>query len=230
MDYHYLAFFMGLFGSLHCVAMCGPLVLALPIPEQARWTVIANVVVYQIGRVLMYGGLGLFIGLIGHSLAMKGWQQGISLGVGILLVTMALFTLWGKHFHWVVHLQQAFFKPIMKWIGYWLHRPGGHFIVGFLNGLLPCGMVYMAMAASLSADTVAGAGLFMLLFGLGTWPAMLSVTIICNLAKRRIRINLSFWLPMIQLVIGGWFLMRGANLDVPYLSPLIYPEGAMMCH
>ncbi len=229
MDYQYLAFFMGLFGSLHCVAMCGPLLLALPVRHESRWTVLGNLAVYQIGRVLMYGGLGLLAGLVGHSAAIKGWQQGISISTGIVLVTIGLFAIWGKHFPIIVRIQQAFVKPLTKGIGFWLYRPGGHFMVGLLNGLLPCGMIYMALAAALSADSVYGGGTFMLLFGLGTLPAMLSVSIMGNLAKRRIRLNLAFWLPMLCLLMGGWFLLRGANLDIPYLSPLIYPEGAMTC-
>ena len=178
----------------------------------------------------MYGGLGLIIGIIGHSMVANEWQQAVSIGTGILLAGIGLATLFGRHFQRVIRVQQVVVKPIINWIGYWLHRPGGHFIVGVLNGLLPCGMVYMAMAAALNADSVHGAGMFMLLFGLGTWPAMLSVSVIGNIAKRRIRLNFAFWLPMIYLLMGGWFLLRGANLDIPYLSPLIYPAGAVMCN
>lgn len=228
MSYHALAFFMGLFGSLHCVAMCGPLTLAVP-GARSRWRQLSNALTYQLGRVAIYGLLGLAIGFAGHSVEIAGWQQGISIATGLLLIATGLFSIWGRRIRHVVRWQQAFVQPVITWIGYWLYQPGGHFMVGMLNGLLPCGMVYMALAAALSADTVQGSGLFMLSFGLGTWPAMLSVSLIGNIARRRMRFNLAFWLPMISLAMGGWFLLRGAGLDIPYLSPLIYPQGAVTC-
>src|SRR5690606_3551666 len=82
MDYQYLAFFMGFFGSLHCVAMCGPLVLALPASGSSSTAVIVNRVIYQVGRILTYGALGLLLGFIGNSIAVKDWQQAISLITG----------------------------------------------------------------------------------------------------------------------------------------------------
>ncbi|SKB44923.1 hypothetical protein SAMN05660226_01381 [Parapedobacter luteus] len=228
MSYHVLAFFMGLLGSLHCAVMCGPLVLAVPGPR-SRWKRLSNTLMYQSGRTMTYALLGLMMGVVGHSIEVAGWQQSISIATGILLVCMALFSLWGRRLRQVVHWQQTFVHPVVKWIGYWLQRPGGHFMVGMLNGLLPCGMVYMALAASLSADTLQGSGVFMLSFGLGTWPTMLAVSLIGSAVKRRMRFNAAFWLPMISLLMGGWFLLRGAGLDIPYLSPLIYPDGAVTC-
>lgn len=230
MSYLALAFFMGLFGSLHCVAMCGPLVLAFTTDSRNRsWQVFANAILYHVGRVGMYGLLGLAIGALGHVLEVKDWQRGITLFTGFLLVGMGLLSLFGKRFHRFIRLQQQFVAPLTRWVGYWLYRPGGHLVVGMLNGLLPCGMVYMALAAALSAASLQGSGMFMVVFGLGTWPAMLTVALIGSWAKTRIRFNFAFWLPVLCILVGGWFLLRGANLDIPYLSPLIYPKGAIVC-
>lgn len=230
MSYYTLAFFMGLFGSVHCMAMCGPLVLALSAGEPCSpWQLVCRKILYQIGRVMTYGVLGLVMGAIGHLFEGRGWQQGIALFTGLLLVGTGLFSLFGKRIHRFTHLQQRFVSPLTRWVGYWLYRPGGHFVVGMLNGLLPCGMVYMALAATLSANSVSGGGLFMLLFGLGTWPAMLLIALLGSFTRARMRFNFAFWLPMICLLMGGWFLLRGAGLDIPYLSPLIYPDGAIAC-
>ncbi|MGV3760988.1 sulfite exporter TauE/SafE family protein [Parapedobacter sp.] len=230
MSYLTLAFFMGLFGSLHCVAMCGPLVLAFATGHGKRpWRTLADTVLYQVGRVGMYGLFGLAMGAVGHLFEIKGWQQGITLITGGLLVGVGLFSLFGRHSSRWVRLQQRFVTPLTRWVGYWLYRPGGHLIVGMLNGLLPCGMVYMVLAAALSADSMPGSGLFMLSFGLGTWPAMLAVALMGHFAKTRIKFNFAFWLPIISIMMGSWFLLRGANLDIPYLSPLIYPKGAIIC-
>src|SRR5690554_1021181 len=229
MDYLYLAFFMGFFGSLHCVAMCGPLVLALPASGRSAGMIIFNRVIYQVGRILTYGLLGLLLGFIGNSIAVKGWQQAISLITGTFLVGMGLFNLFSNQFPGIIRTQQKFMQPVIRKMGYWLYRPVGSLMAGVLNGLLPCGMVYMALAAALNADSVLGGGSFMVLFGLGTFPMMIAVSLLGSVVKSRIKINLNKWLPAMLLIMGLWFLLRGANLDIPMLSPLIYPEGAILC-
>lgn len=230
MQYYHLAFFMGLFGSLHCVAMCGPLVLALPAAGRSKWAAFFNRLLYQTGRVLTYGLLGLLIGLIGNAVSVKGWQQAISIATGLFLVGMGLANIFGRYFPYFIQKQQQLLAPLTRWMGYWLFRPGGSFAAGILNGLLPCGMVYMAMAAALSAGTVWDGGVFMVAFGLGTLPLMLAFSLLGSWAKRRFRTDFAATLlPTLFFIMGIWFLLRGANLDIPFLSPLIYPEGAILC-
>lgn len=211
------------------MAMCGPLVLALPASGSSSTAVIVNRVIYQVGRILTYGALGLLLGFIGNSIAVKGWQQAISLITGGFLVSMGLFNLFSNQFPGIIRMQQKFMQPIIRKMGYWLYRPGGSLMAGVFNGLLPCGMVYMALAAALNADSVWGGGSFMVFFGLGTFPMMIAVSLLGSLVKSKIRFNLNKWLPAMLLLMGLWFLLRGANLDIPMLSPLIYPEGAILC-
>jgi sulfite exporter TauE/SafE len=230
MSYQYLAFFMGLFGSLHCVAMCGPLVMALPLdPAASKWKLFANRVMYQFGRVSVYGVFGLLLGVLGASIALQGWQQALSIATGILLIAMALIQFFQRSLPTLIQWQQRLIQPLIKQMSKWLYRPGGSFFAGVLNGLLPCGMVYMALAAALNADTIWGAGNFMLFFGFGTLPLMLIFAFLGSYFKTRIRANFASWLPVLFLIMGVWFLLRGANLDIPFLSPMIYPDGAMNC-
>lgn len=229
MDYLYLAFFMGLFGSLHCAVMCGPLVLALPSAGKSPALVVFNRVIYQMGRIMTYAVLGLLLGLLGNAIAIKGWQQAVSLATGGLLILMGFFNLFSEYFPGIVRRQGQIMQPVIRKMGYWLYRPGGSWMAGMLNGLLPCGMVYMALAAALNSDTAWGGAGFMIFFGLGTFPMMIAVSLLGSLMKRKININLSRWLPAMLLIMGVWFLLRGANLDIPMLSPLIYPEGAITC-
>jgi sulfite exporter TauE/SafE len=229
MSYLYLAFFMGLFGSLHCVAMCGPLVLALPNHQNSRKAILINKVLYQIGRIAMYGFLGLILGIIGNSIAVKGWQQGISLFSGGLLISIGLFNLFKSGFPRMVRLQTTLMGPVIRKMGYWLYRPGGSLMAGVINGLLPCGMVYMALASALNANSIENAALFMVFFGLGTFPMMTFVSLLGNFLKSKLKFNFNKWLPMMLILMGIWFLLRGANLDIPYLSPVLFPEGAMIC-
>ena len=229
MSYQQLAFFMGFFGSLHCVAMCGPLMLAVPSAGGSKWRAVFNRVLYQVGRVITYGLLGFLIGLIGHAGSIKGWQQAITIGTGIVLIGMGLFNLLGAYIPALTRKQQQCMAPIVRLMGRWLHRPGGSLMVGMLNGLLPCGMVYMALAAALNADSLLNSAGFMVAFGMGTWPLMIGLSLIGTSLKGVFRFKLAGWLPVLFLIMGCWFLLRGANLNIPYLSPLIYPEGAMIC-
>ena len=231
MSINYLAFFMGLFGSLHCVLMCGPLLLALPSAGQSKQRILSNQLVYQFGRICSYSILGVVIGFISIGAAYKGWQQTLSLITGVVLLFTGLFSLLGSRSYaaGIIQIQQSLFSPLLKKIGYWLYKPGGHLIAGILNGFLPCGMVYIALATALNTGNALGGGKFMLLFGLGTLPLMLITGLSGNYLKKLIPIKRSTWLPSLFLIMGLWFILRGANLDIPYLSPLLYPEGMLEC-
>lgn len=230
MSYPLLAFFMGLLGSLHCAAMCGPLVLALPSSGVSQWKALLNKLVYHIGRLMTYVLLGLLIASVGNAISFRGWQQGVSVGTGLLLLLAGVFMFAGKYSTYLIQQQQRILAPLIKRMGYWLFRPGGNLFAGMINGLLPCGMVYMALAGALSANSVWNGGFFMLFFGLGTLPMMLSIAVFGNFVRRYFRFNMATWLPVMFVLMGCWFLLRGANLDIPYLSPLIYPEGAITCN
>lgn len=229
MSADYLAFFMGLLGSLHCVAMCGPLVLALPDQGKSEWRKVYNRLVYQIGRILTYGFIGFVIGFLGIGMAMQGWQQSLSIGTGLLLITAAIFQFLGKRNSSVDALQQKLLHPLIKQMGFWISRPGGNFMTGVLNGILPCGMVYMALATALNTGNALNGARFMLIFGLGTLPLMLSTALLGNFIRRFIPFRLATWLPFLFLLMGSWFVLRGANLDIPFLSPVLNPSGMLHC-
>src|SRR5690606_24232750 len=114
MSINYLAFFMGLLGSLHCVAMCGPLLLALPAAEKSHTQIILNRTIYQLGRILTYATLGLIIGFISIGAEYKGWQQGLSIVTGSFLLTVGLFTLLSNHSNSgkLIKIQQKLFAPL----------------------------------------------------------------------------------------------------------------------
>lgn len=229
MSADYLAFFMGLLGSLHCVAMCGPLVLALPEAGAKPWQRIGNRLLYQLGRILTYGAIGLFIGTLGVGLFMQGWQQALSITTGLLLLAMAGFELLGGAGARTRGIQQRLLTPLVRYMSYWMSRPGGNFMTGVLNGILPCGMVYMALATALNTGSGVQGARFMLLFGLGTLPLMLTTALLGNVIRRAIPFRLSRWLPFLFLVMGIWFILRGSALDIPFLSPVLNPAGMLIC-
>jgi len=220
---------MGLFGSVHCAVMCGPLLVALGGNRLFSWGTLFAKLLYQSGRILTYGLLGLALGLFGNMASVQGWQQGLCVSVGVLLVIIGLFSVFGKRSRAFADLQTKAVRPFPRWMGRWLYRPGGSFVAGVLNGILPCGMVYMAIASAMNADSPASAFLFMVLFGLGTLPLLLLFSFAGSFPKSVFKRGFSRIVPLLYVLMGIWFILRGANLDIPYLSPLLHVEGAMDC-
>ncbi|QNL48699.1 sulfite exporter TauE/SafE family protein [Olivibacter sp. SDN3] len=225
-----LAFFIGLLGSIHCVGMCGPLMFSMPSPSGSSLKGLKRLLLYQFGRLLTYGLLGLVLGAIGAGSYVHGWQQYLSMFTGIFLIGMAVYHIFGRYVSFIARRQQQLFLPLLQKMSYWIQQPGGHFMVGLLNGLLPCGMVYMALATALNTSTPADGFLFMLMFGAGTLPLLLTAGFIGNFFKGFMKFNRSRWLQLLFFVLGIWFILRGADLGIPYLSPLSAPQrGDILC-
>lgn len=229
MTYHYLAFFMGLFGSVHCAVMCGPLVLALQGGQQFSWAQVLNKLLYQLGRISTYALLGALLGFLGNVAAMQGWQQTFSVVTGVVLIGFAISYFFAKNSSVLARWQTKAIQPFARTMGKWLYRPGGSLIAGVLNGILPCGMVYMALASAMNSDSVLASAQFMLLFGLGTLPLMIIFSLASSFSIKIIKVKFSTILPLLFLIMGIWFILRGANLNIPYLSPLLHLDGAMNC-
>lgn len=230
MSYLYFAFFMGLFGSIHCAVMCGPLLLAIQGSQELTWKIALNKLFYQVGRILTYGIFGIVLGLVGKIASIQGWQMGLSLFTGIILLIIGLVQLFKIKNEGFIKLQMRFVQPIAKIMGRWLYRPGGSFFAGVLNGILPCGMLYMAAAAAMNTSSNLTSFYFMIMFGLGTLPLLLVFSFLGNFIRTYFKMNFSKWLPFLYILMGIWFLLRGANLDIPYLSPLLHVDGAINCH
>jgi hypothetical protein len=95
----------------------------------------------------------------------------------------------------------------------------GLFLIGLLNGLLPCGLVYLAIAGAIGTGSVYFGIAFMVLFGLGTLPMMLLISWIGNLFTIAVRNTMNKIIPYIVVLIGVLFILRGLSLGIPYLSP-----------
>ncbi|ULT26478.1 sulfite exporter TauE/SafE family protein [Sphingobacterium sp. E70] len=124
MSYTYFAFFMGLFGSIHCAVMCGPLIFAIEGRQGLSWAVFLNKVLYQLGRVLTYGSLGFLLGTIGTFAQVQGWQRALSWITGVLLVLIAVVQLIGKNNRTIASLQTRSVQPVVRLLSKWLYKPG----------------------------------------------------------------------------------------------------------
>lgn len=228
MNHLQLAFIIGLLGSLHCVGMCGPLAFALQDKSQNKWSMIFQKLAYNLGRAFTYAFLGLIIGLIGKQLWLAGLQQGISILSGIIIILVTIPRLLPL-FNLSIPYQHPFQSAINKQIARALSHQSGHFLIGVLNGFLPCGFVYLALATALNTNSVLQSSLFMFFFGLGTIPLMLAAMLGINYAKPVFRRKINQFLPILTIFLGCWFVLRGLNLGIPFLSPAI-AETEAICH
>lgn len=227
------AFTIGLLGSLHCVGMCGPIALALPYQGQRPWAAAGNVLLYNLGRILTYSGLGLLIGLLGKGLFLAGFQAQFSIGLGVALLVVALFS---------INVEAKLLRlPVIQRLNDWVkirlgkllrnYNQRSLLLIGMLNGLLPCGLVYMAVAGAVTTGS-AGEGLaYMALFGLGTTPLMMLTAMAGQFVSLRIRNHLRRIVPLFLIAFAILFIARGMQFHVP--DDLRFWEGLQqipMCH
>lgn len=217
-------FLMGMFGSLHCIGMCGPIALALPIQTTDTFTRLLAAVVYNIGRVITYGILGVLFGLLGNAFQLAGLQQTLSIVAGSLLILLILFPFaFKKVFSGKTIIEIPYVQSLKKMISARLksHAFSSLFIIGVLNGLLPCGLVSLAVIASIAAGSVAQSSLYMVLFGLGTLPAMVALIFSKNSIPNGIRQTFQKAVPVFVCTLGLLLILRGMSLGIPYVSPSV---------
>lgn len=215
------AFVLGLASNFHCIGMCGPIALAIPIkinPKKPNSSKLLGVFLYNIGRVLTYSLLGFLVGLVGFSIQLVGFLQGASFVAGVLIILFAwrgFFPHFGtnKLEQGVFHFIRKKFKTIKEY-----NTNGKTFLFGMLNGILPCGMVYLALLNALVSPAIEISVFAMMIFGLGTFPAMVAISLIGSnlqhvISKYRVLV------PILISIVGLFSILRGANLGIPIISP-----------
>src|SRR5690606_16522395 len=154
-------------------------------PFQGKpWYGFIQKLVYQFGRILTYAILGIIAGSVGSIFNILGLQQALSMVTGILLIAIAFFHFSGKRMAWFNRAQQKLFTPVASFLGKWMSKPYGGLFAGALHGLIPCGMVYMAIAGSLSTGSALTGASFMFFFGLGTTPLLLLTSLLPLLMRK----------------------------------------------
>lgn len=229
------ALFLGLVSSLHCVGMCGPIAMMLPVDHQNEAKKMTQILTYHFGRLTAYGVIGLIFGLLGRGFFLAGMQQKMSIIIGIAMIVIVLIPE-------KVFAQYNFSKPVYRIISKIKFHLGSQFkkksykslfTIGLLNGFLPCGMVYAALFGAIAMQS-AGLGVtYMLLYGLGTIPLMTTVVYVKSLLKLPFRNKIQKAIPYVAVIIGILFILRGLGLGIPYLSPSnmsLFVQGTPNCH
>jgi sulfite exporter TauE/SafE len=212
-------FVLGLMGSFHCVGMCGPIALSLLLRGDNFCQKSTGGLLYNIGRTLTYGIMGAFFGLIGQGFHFLGFQQFISILMGSFMIVSVLLPYVFKNR--MPGSMEFLTAPVRRSIQrlFSARSFGGLFLIGLLNGLLPCGLVYLAIAGAIGTGSFYTSIAFMVLFGLGTLPMMLLVSWLGNLFTVSIRNKMNKVVPYIVILIGAIFILRGLGLGIPFLSP-----------
>lgn len=233
----FIPLILGLVSSLHCVGMCGPLALMMHTGRKGeggreKVSALGNALLYNLGRVTTYAGLGLVFGLVGRSFAWFGWQQKISVALGIVVLASLILPSAFTRITWLSGPFERMMASVRSQMSNLLFRgrPGSSYAFGLLNGLLPCGMVYMAMAGALATGTPGDGASFMAVFGLGTLPAMWALVVFGSMAGLEFRALARKLFPALMALVGILLILRGLNLDIPYLSPSLQLSRSETVH
>ncbi len=221
----YSALLVGLLGSFHCVGMCGPIAFALPLKKRNLWHILLSRIFYNLGRIFTYALLGGIVGLAGRGLLLSSSQQWLSILIGLGILVFWLLPSSISH-------RFGFLQPFQK-LNFWVKQKfsalfrqksiSSYLLVGLLNGFLPCGLVYLALAGAIATGEVVDGMLYMALFGLGTFPTMLVVSLLGNFVKPRFKsLIYKRLLPGFTILLAFLFILRGLNLGIPYISPEIH--------
>jgi uncharacterized protein len=222
------AFILGLVGSLHCAGMCGPLALALPPAGNNAPAYFLGRLAYNLGRIATYCALGLVFGLVGATLWLAGIQRWVSIALGVALL-IGLFASrrlvrWNPVLLVVDRLKSRMSVLLRR------RSVGSLAVLGLLNGLLPCGLVYAACAGATATGSVRAGVEYMAAFGAGTVPMMLALSLSGNLVPISLRLRLRKAIPVCLFLLGTLLILRGMSLGIPYLSPNLSGGRPSCCH
>lgn len=217
----YTALTIGLIGSLHCIGMCGPIAVALPLGNHSFGDRALGGLLYNLGRTITYGMMGAIFGLLGKGIEMAGFQQWASILLGVVMIMSVFFPFVFKGQFNTESLGQGISRRLVNKLKAMFSNQAKHnlLLIGLLNGLLPCGLVYVAIAGAINTNDVVAGVFFMIAFGLGTIPLLLSVSLVGNMIGIAMKRKLARVVPVFIVLLGIIFILRGMSLGIPYISP-----------
>ncbi|PNV82159.1 MAG: sulfite exporter TauE/SafE family protein [Sulfurimonas sp.] len=200
--------FLGSFG--HCIGMCGGIVLAYSTikidPKSSKVSQSTAHLLYSFGRVFTYSILGAIFGALGGVVTFSNTANGVMLLIAGVAMVLAGLSLMGK-IKFLTLIEHSFssssfyrnlFKKVLN-----SKSNSSFFILGMLNGLLPCGFVYFfAITAASTASPFYGA-LVMAIFGLSTIPAMFSLGFLASLSSATNFRNMMVSLSSFAVIVYG---------------------------
>jgi len=230
----FAALSLGVLGSFHCIGMCGPLAFSLPLNNNSDFAKFTGSLLYNFGRIVTYSTLGLFFGLAGKSFSIFGFQQWLSITAGIVILFFLLIPKKQITNTTINNITSKYNYQIRSALGQLFLKKNYQslFAIGLLNGLLPCGLIYMAVAGAIASADPFRSAFFMAAFGLGTLPVMWSVTFFGNYIGIGFRQKIRKAYPIMMALMACLLIVRGLGLGIPYVSPAInnHPNEVQMCY
>lgn len=213
---------LGLISSFHCVGMCGPIAFSLPVHYLSPQKKLTGILLYNIGRVTVYSFLGLLFGFAGRQIYLGGFQQWFSIILGVLILVFPAQSIFKKkmiHLSFFDKINNRLQQVIVRYIQQ--KQLYGMFLIGAANGLLPCGMVYFAIAGALATGSVTSGVGFMAAFGMGTLPFMVSLSYFGFMISIAARDTMRKMVPYFITGMALLLILRGMSLGIPYISPYL---------
>jgi hypothetical protein len=226
------ALLLGGISSFHCVGMCGAFAFSIPTHHLSPAKKIVAILLYNIGRITTYSMFGLLFGLVGRQISLSGFQQWFSIIAGIIVLIIVIQSLLKKpvfHLPGYSKILNSITKLISAFVG--KRSLGSIYLLGVANGLLPCGLVYVAITGALAAGTISGATGFMAAYGLGTLPAMFTLSYFNFIISISMRNTMKRAVPFVVAAMGVLLILRGMGLGIAYISPSFSnAAGIISCH
>lgn len=221
-------------GSIHCIGMCGPLVMTFAVDHKA--TQLGNFirnVVYHSGRITSYALLGLLFGSIGSFFQIVDFQKVISISLGVMMIIAFLFSIDVES-----HLQKIpLIKTVTKKVNIIIYsvisgpKRVSPYLLGMLNGILPCGLVYLALGGALASNNLKSAMAFMIFFGLGNAPILIALATGIKMFSFTKKLSVKRVFSFAMLFLGIIMIFRGMNVDLPFTLNLMDAlQNPVMCH
>lgn len=205
---------MGIAGSLHCAGMCSPLAFAV---SNMRSPAMANRILYNIGRITVYGILGVITASIGYILPLSKFQNLLSVVFGFVLIVMAIIGITGIRIPFVSSALIKFSGMLKTAFSKYLGNKslGATLFLGALNGLLPCGLTFLALSFCITLTTPLEGFAYMLVFGLGTLPVMLGLVSVMDIIKNKMNWNISKVTLGLMMLSGALLIARVFLVHIP---------------
>jgi len=211
----FTALIIGFAGSLHCVGMCSPLALAV---TSMKKSVLLNRLLYNSGRIFTYGVFGAIVSSAGVIFQFPEFQNILTIALGIALLIIGFAGVSGVKIPLVTSGLQQFTAFLKSLFSKFLQRKTYASIVflGALNGLLPCGLTFLALTYCLTLKGPIDGFTFMILFGAGTLPAMFGLTSLINFLINRFHLNIQKVTIGLMIVSGCLLIARVFLIHIPH--------------
>lgn len=201
------ALVIGFLGSLHCAGMCSPLAMAV---TNLGKPVFMNRFTYNGGRITSYGIQGIVAASVGTLFEFTGLQTVFSISLGLLLIIAGFAGITRFHIPILSTGIQKLTTFIKLRLGDFIKRKTklSLFITGMLNGLLPCGLTYIALTYCLTITDPADGLIYMLAFGSGTLPVMLGLTTVMQTLMYKFNFSFRKLTTVTMVVLGIMLITR----------------------